>query len=424
MKKRKTWSLTALFVVACFIGCDDPIYQSSTDGDTQDSNGPSNEPDSQPEPTPEPEPDSQPEPEPTPEPTDFCLPKPSTSNQGYELPDLRGWMEAALEDTCTIASIIKVDGFQGEEATTLIIAPGTVVCTEDDRCSEMLPTIARAWEVRGSLGAELWTGTLTGSRETGVNDPTLSLRLRARPSSHSVDQTFEQKYDGQGRLVYESWSSNDEERREVFNTWSGRNLVETVITTLGNGWHTTEAQWTYNDRGMMVSGSYTDDRQPGTTHEAQWRYDAQDRPIEVVRKIDGQMWLRQNWTFEGSRLTARTITTYRSSVARYFDVDDMMPTLGYYSSDTVDIWSASTVRSSDGCRRLPTSVAHGYPEVEHVYNLGWPISERPNRIGFDYGYNGFGFRYGTTSWFGHGGTGEILPSPALRRCRRLPARCP
>ena len=70
-------------------------------------------------------------------------------------------------------------------------------------------------------------------------------------------------------------------------------------------------------------------------------------------------------------------------------------------------WNSSVPTTEDTCTTLPYSILHGYPDEEKVYQLGWQLNDVPNNIGFSYQYDGYGWNYGTLSWFGHMGIASI-----------------
>lgn len=235
-----------------------------------------------------------------------------------------------------------------------------------------------------------------------------------------VTQTWE--YDA-GRLVrYAEDNGIEQTTTGVVQQWQDGRLVERRVQAPG-GDHV--VQWTWRD-GLLdqavVVGGETD---PLVTVD--YRYDGEGQPVAITRSVGDIVVAEQSWRWDDDgRLAARSgsydpgglLQGYAAephdAPAYRVGVDDFEPVLmggmmvGFASP--WDPWRDALPVEHDDCLRPPTAVGHGFPDAEGHYRLGFAVDQAPNGIGFAYGYNGYGFEYGTRSWYGHDGigTGERL----------------
>ena len=151
----------------------------------------------------------------------------------------------------------------------------------------------------------------------------------------------------------------------------------------------------------MIQSVYAPANQQIST--ASFVYDGEGRLVALTRDLDGEITLSQSWNYENEELLSRS-SEYLPAAQWYTSADNTHPQTVW---DHTSHWDLSTSTTDENCTNLPYSILHGYPDEEKVYQLGWQRSDVPNNIGFSYRYDGFGWNYGTQSWFGHMGIASI-----------------
>ena len=278
------------------------------------------------------------------------------------------------------------------------------ICDESGDCEQALPSFAWAWSQTseqsfGMNRTEMYEGIVSGRRLVTEGVETLELTLESNVTGSTADRRIERTYDTEGNVLSEVYSFGGNRWFEVENQWDGEKLVEQLHRDLVNsGGGESVSKWDYDEVGHMISSEYTTTH--GRVYNVTFSYDAEGHLVALERLVDGVQWLSQTWTYEGDTLVARHNTIL--SNGWYQAADD-------YLAKPLDAYVAHW-DESEGIRRgdceLPAfSLIHGYPESEKIYTLGWAREGIPDRVGFAYGYDGFGWNYGDLSWFGHHGIG-------------------
>ncbi len=204
--------------------------------------------------------------------------------------------------------------------------------------------------------------------------------------SRVVPVILERLYDGEGRLLAETRRSGSSVYHVVDNTWDGDRLV---AATVDDSRGTTEYTYDYDSEGRLT---YASGNVEGTVQEARWSYS--ETAIELTQLLDDQTFATTTYGFDDEgQLRSRTLTQagHNTTSLRLFD--------GQYFDP---YWHYEEPASGD-CAALPSEPTWGYPQAEAEYDLGWPVDDRPNGIGWAYEYFGYEANYGTHGYWGHTG---------------------
>ena len=286
---------------------------------------------------------------------------------------------------------------------------GTVDETETLPAGEGAAAFGLGWteetDFQGRV-PEIWLGVARGERD---EDGALRLTVDTQRNDHSAEQRAIRHYDADGRLVREEQWYNDRMWFELDLGWADDRLQTASHTDHVNGSSgptTRIFTWSWDAAGLTgatvaAPGAETPEQ------EVRWTRDDAGRPIRAERFANGSPLLTQSWSYdEDGALEGRRVEQPAGGASwdRYL-LDDHAPWAEKISYTRYD-WADSLLRPTPaGCTRLPSSISHGYPAAEEVYEMGWPVGERPSGMGFDYGYAGYGYYYGDLGWFGHGGVG-------------------
>ena len=336
----------------------------------------------------------------------FCEPG-AVTRATTVAPELRAWILAAEEGSCHLdrrTSAGVSDGFP----TTLdtFVAPGTKTCG-DGGCWTALPAFARGWvEPRAPQAftppAEYpgvkWTGMVQAERHDDTGE--IRATLTAMEYGSSALQRFERRFDAAGRLLEDRHSFDGSLWFTTVNTWEGDRLVASRFVDTVNGSGETLTAWRWTDDGRLagVTVSHTDN---GRTGAVDFAYEGA-RLISATRTVDGGVWARQTWRYADGRLVESGTEVDQSLLDAAYEVrgaDDLEPLV---TADTQLDWAMAVgaAPTSGSCAALPHAFSYGYPEVDGVYHLGWPVGDRPQSIDVDYGF-GPAFDDAQDRWFGH-----------------------
>ena len=339
----------------------------------------------------------------------FCLPQPSiqTQNLGF---DVFQKMREVEEQSCFL-SVRDIDtdndGYidSSEEYTT----PSSMIeCEDENNCVQTLPSFAISWTVTSDFTLNPYThgvlseGIVDGEKIIIDGNETIALRITYHEYGSTAEREIDRIYSSEGNLLEERFYFNGSLWFEVLNTWENDFLVsQDSYDHINSNGMRTNLQWSYDDEGRMVQSVYAVENQYVST--ASFSYDESSRLIQLTRDVDGELHLQQNWNYEDGTLISRS-TEYMPFGQWYNSADNArtQTVLDYYSH-----WNSSTPTAGENCINLPYSILHGYPDEERVYQLGWRRNDVPNNIGFSYQYDGFGWNYGSQSWFGHSGVASI-----------------
>lgn len=327
----------------------------------------------------------------TPTPTIWCTPQP-VSPTWTGAPDLLGLHAAAVASLCGVLALdVDVEGDSVTDSTLPVPSEACADCSEER-------AFAATWTGPGVLiGWPEHHRALIESRKLASGEREFLMHLREEGSTKQ--ETRRRRFSPAGELVFEAreWTGVISETTE--QTWSG-GLLTSATTDSTEVAYAVAMAWTYDAVGRLSGATATWN---DTTLVVSWTYDDVGRPVLVERHVNGGLWLRQAWDWSASGdLQARATqinTAYSWGGPRPTDHHPVqLPVL--FDGPT---WTDSLPVDQAGCRRVPTSVHHGYPEGEAVWELGWPLDERPEGMGFDYAYNGYAYGYGGNAWYGHGG---------------------
>lgn|GEM_PF-5306141 len=168
-------------------------------------------------------------------------------------------------------------------------------------------------------------------------------------------------YDDDGNLILDQ--SHYQTVKQRFQ--DGR-LVER-LTTRDNG-RETLLRWTYDQAGRLSIAEGTSiEGSPlkTTTVRADWKYDSEGRPVQVIRQRDGEVYWTNRWTFgDNNALIKRVvIRTGKAGSSHYLDNYEG------HSSPSMFGLSIVTSPSAEGCRFPGVGITDGYPSFH--YDLGW-----------------------------------------------------
>lgn len=339
--------------------------------------------------------------------TERCTPQPVT--RASELaPDLFAWILAAEKSGCHLErreSGGVVNGFPG--AVDSFPAPGKLSC-DASGCWKALPAFARAWTHRpppkpfsppDAYQGEQWTGTVRAERHEKTGE--LRATLLAMQYGSTALRRFERRYDAAGHLLEDRHYFNSSLWFSTTNSWQGDRLISSRYVDSINGSGTTNATWSYAG-GRLASLKVTHE-DSGRVAAAAFSYDSKGRLGAVERTVDAQPCSRQSWTYgDDGRLMQsgmEVIPEPRKNASGLLGADDLEPLLA--ASHQLE-WAAANPRPAQAgaCTPLPHAFGYGYPASDGVYQLGWPVGDRPNGIDADYGF-GPAYDVGLDRWFGH-----------------------
>ena len=307
---------------------------------------------------------------------------------------------------CALEQIdIDNDGDGVVDSSEMIALPSELECDDAGNCEQELPGFAWGWsqssELRTDYGMDwedIYEGIVSGRRLIQQGQETIELHLRTKPMGSTATREVVRVFDTSGKMLSEEYYFNDQLWFEVQNTWeSGHLVLQTLDDFINSGGQRSTLNWSYDDAGRMQSSSYH--RQNGELHSAHFAYDEQGRLIALERQYGEVKWLTQQWNYQDDALVSRT-NSFISAYEWHPSGDTALP---QSPSDYYSHWDKSIVDFSGDCVLPPVSLFHGYPDAEVIYQLGWSREEVPDRIGFAYGYSGYGWNYGDLSWFGHDG---------------------
>ncbi|MBM75025.1 MAG: hypothetical protein CMK59_06475 [Proteobacteria bacterium] len=397
------------FLFILTLGCNDSKNKEPVD----DNSGGSLEPASEPGAEPGAEPSSEPTSEPTSEPggdstgapeQHVCGPHPNDQAAQIAI-DVFEQLLLVEDQQCFLEQVdIDSNGDGHSDALEQYSAPTDLICDDANNCEQQLPSFALAWSQRheydyGLFGrhGSLYEGRIEGARLVTEGVETLELNLMLQVTGSMADRRIERIYNQYGNMLEEVYYFNEERWFEVTNQWDNGLLVEQELVDLinANG-GTTLLSWSYDEQGRMLTSSLTNPN--GQINTAGFVYDG-DRLSEVTRVLDGELWLTQNWIYDGEDLISR-VNVFSADYSWHTSPDTFNPIspMDYYSH-----WDHSLFMEDNGCTQPPLSLVYGYPDEEGIYQLGWSRADVPDRIGFAYGYSGYGWNYGDLAWFGHGG---------------------
>lgn len=364
------------------------------------------------------EPSQEPSTEPSTEPDDTDAPQieacgPQPNDQAPQIAvDL---FEKALEveeQACFLERIdIDSDGDGVSDSSEAFAAPTDEDCEDPDNCEQELPSFAFAWSQHSENGfglfgqyEDMYEGLVEGRRVITEGVETLELDLSFELTGSTADRRVERIYDTSGNTLQETYFFNAERWFVTTNQWENGLLVaQDMQDFINSNGGTTSLSWTYGDDGRMSTSSYTNSY--GQHNTATFSYDEEGRLVELTRFVDDELWLTQTWTYEGGELVSRT-NVLLGGYTWITGADNMVP---ISSGDYESHWDQSLSMENDDCITPPISLAYGYPDQDEVYQLGWSREDVPDRVGFAYGYDGYGWMYGDLSWFGHGGIAGMYP---------------
>jgi len=321
------------------------------------------------------------------------------------------WMQEAAAQGCGLARLERDtngDGVVDEVETPTPAGERDCLNADCSDYTETLPTIARAWTQADPLFPDHWRAVLSGRRVMEAGQERWELRLVGQVNGSSALQTVERIYGAQGKLLYDRHTFNNNLWFETENVWLEGRLMESTHYDHVNGSGNHRLTFLYDGAGRLSRAASVDLADPDTVQQtAEWSYDAQGHPASVVRTQHGEPLREQRWHWEDDHLVNRTVTQHARGDGPYLPLalDDFAAVVTYIYEDYD--WRDAEFRQRAGaqCHLPPTSLSHGYPKGEGLWELGWTQAERPGGIGFDYGYDGYAFFYGETAWFGHGGVG-------------------
>ncbi len=344
-----------------------------------------------------------------------CLPEP-VREDGLELANLWLLFKSAREEACYLESYTEnlADDAEWTAGDTPTPAETDWTCDDENRCRKYQGKLMLGWQIEvadfmWSLGTDLALGSLLVWQVEHDGETLWDVELEYIRNGSTASYRIERTYDSVGKIHFERSYFQTTLRHEITNTYEeGRLITQETVEQLGGGNSSTRVRmWNYNAEGQMVESSYQ--RLNGSLYETTFEYDAEGRVIGLERSQDGLRFLGQSWTFENGLLVSRNSSI--EGQVWYEGADSYLPQIrdGYSSH-----WDDSGMRMGrGGCSQVPTSLWHGYPESDDVYILGWKRDDVPNRIGFGYGYDGFGFSYGDYSWMGHGGIATSYESSQM-----------
>lgn len=337
-----------------------------------------------------------------------CTPQPVTRASDLA-PQLFAWILAAEKSGCHLErreSGGVVNGFP--TAIDTFPAPGKLSC-DASGCWKALPAFARAWTHRpppkpfsppDAYQGEQWTGTVRAERHEKSGE--LRATLLAMQYGSTALRRFERRYDAAGHLLEDRHYFGSSLWFSTTNSWQGDRLISSRLVDSINGSGTTNAAWSYLADGRLARLTVTHE-DSGRVAAAAFSYDDQGRLASVERTLDGQVWSRQSWTHgqEGRLLQSamELIPEPYKKANGLLGADDLEPLLA--ASNQLE-WVAASPRPAQAgaCTPLPHAFGYGYPASDGVYQLGWPVGDRPNGIDADYGF-GPAYDVGIDRWFGH-----------------------
>ncbi|MGM0575330.1 MAG: hypothetical protein ACQEXJ_06340 [Myxococcota bacterium] len=344
------------------------------------------------------------------QPTGWCAAGPPQLSRDLA-PDLREWVLAREEAGCALQAMEVDEGLDGSVDTQEAFP--SKPCGAD--CAEQLPGFAVAWSEESEFAGQREDHRRGVVEAWRLQDGSLEAVLVTRRESSNATERLERRWDADGRLLEERHWWDDSLWRELTQTWDGDRLVGATVVDHVNGTGAWEYAWQYGD-ARLLSATLAHE---GETASVTWEYDDQGRPLHVERRVDDEVWLEQSWSWDeaasGLGVLAERTSSWRTGLSSNIRaLDDHQPR--HASPLAPAPWTGSLPREVGSCERVPTAILHGYPEAEGVWDLGWPVGERPHGIGFDYGYQGYAYNYGDDAWFGHGGVGGAgdLREPSRR----------
>jgi YD repeat-containing protein len=337
-------------------------------------------------------------------------------------PAALAWVAAQVATGCTLARVETDADGDGSFEQVVPFAPDANGCYPDGGACGA-PLVAFAWAWRGDArpawlpGTDVRTALVTAARGA---DGERRVVLDVERWSSTARERFERTYDAAGRLTGEAhrWSGALWFERAL--AWDGDRPTGATLTDHVNfpAPRTWTWTWTYDAAGRLAVARVDRESGPGDeTVVATWTYDDAGRPARVERTQGGRPWIEQTWAYDAAgRLRERAVTVQPAAWPGQPVVDDHTP--GHIAARHEDDGADALPHPlGDGAVRLPTAAGHGYPPGERVYELGWPVAERPAGIGFDYGYEGYAHFYGDGAWFGHGGVGAGAPPDSRQTLR-------
>jgi hypothetical protein len=380
----------------------------TTENETPDSPKDTSSPNEDPQ-VDEPPIEDTPEPNTEPENSFICSPQPNNQMAKLGL-DLFEKAMTLEEQGCYLDLLESDVGSDGQiDDSQTFQHPTELLCDDQDNCEQELGGFAWAWSQPHeydydimSRYDDIYEGVAQGRRIIQDGKETIEIILSAQVSGSTADRRVERIYNTSGNLLSETYYFADSRWFEVNNQWENDQLVEQNFSDYINasGYHA-NLTWNYDDDGRMITSTYTnlDGNFTGREHRANFSYNAEGQLIEAQRILDDEVWLTQNWTYESGELTSRN-NTFSSDYIWLIGADDFMIQMTF---DYMSHWDQSLNSVQGDCTQPPNSLFHGYPDAEVIYRLGWSVKDVPDRIGFAYNYNGYGWMYGDLSWFGHGG---------------------
>ncbi|MAA79515.1 MAG: hypothetical protein CL916_09670 [Deltaproteobacteria bacterium] len=338
----------------------------------------------------------------------FCLPQPNiqTQNLGFDVFQKMREVEAS---SCFLeVRDIDTDNDGYSDSSEEFTSPSSMVeCEDENNCIQTLPSFAVSWGQSSDFSFNIYThdslseGIVEGERVVIDGVETIDLRVTYNVYGNTAEREIERIYSSEGNILEERFYFNDSLWFEVINTWENDLLVsqDSYDHINSNGNHI-NLSWSYDDEARMSQSVYTSANQQVST--ASFVYDEKGQLIQLTRDLDGEILLRQSWNYENEELISRSSEYNSSQWYQSADNAHAQSVLNYSSH-----WNSSIATTEENCINLPYSIVHGYPDQEKVYQLGWPLNDVPNNIGFSYRYDGYGWNYGTQSWFGHMGVASM-----------------
>lgn len=336
----------------------------------------------------------------------FCTPQPNIQNQDLGFDVFQKFTD--VEALSCFLNVREVDTNNDGENDSSEEFTAPTECEDENNCIQTLPGFAVSW-AQSSLyisdpyrHGSLSEGIVEGERVRVNGTETIHLRISYHTYGNTAEREIERIYSSEGNMLEERFYFNGGLWFEVFNTWEDQLLVEQdAYDHINSNGVRTSLSWNYDNEGRMIESVYAPANQQINT--ASFVYDEEGRLVALTRDVDGEIFLSQSWSYENGELIARS-SEYLPSAQWHTSADNAR---GQTVWDHFSHWDSSTSTTNDNCTTLPFSILHGYPDEEKVYQLGWQLSDVPNNIGFSYRYDGYGWNYGTQSWFGHMGIASI-----------------
>lgn len=256
-----------------------------------------------------------------------------------------------------------------------------------------------------------------------------------------------QQYDATGTLTYAEERTLDPGGQIVsfesktFAGYAQKKLVysQHVTQTFARGKLTLRHEWTgepgqdwtftftYDEQNRLTEAVRQQANQQVPASRARWAYDAQGRPVQLQREINGKPSLESTWTWtDAAHLQARTVAVHLGVGGTNAKLDNYdAPTgsngagacygcqTGYGGAAGTAPWPDAMPAATATCQPIPTAVGHGYPDADYAIAGDWQGGQDSSG---GYGYYGYGYGYGSgygyggygigSTWYGHAGAGS------------------